>query len=197
MSRQYSFKCTNIHPPFLCVVIIKCCAPWHKFLFSLTCYRFLYGGEGPRSSLKADCATLWWRWRERWSVLFFQVMEHRWNEIDRRIPKYLGGKIRPSATLSTTNPTSTDPGSNTGLRGDRPATNRLSHGTAVCYDISDRRLENAVILKLCLKREADDFCTCRICSSCMPWEAIFFEMSLVARLLSVVLLGQHFLHYYT
>jgi hypothetical protein len=25
--------------------------------------------------------------------LFFQVMEHRWNEIDRGKPKYLGGKI--------------------------------------------------------------------------------------------------------
>jgi hypothetical protein len=44
------------------------------------------------------------------------------------------GKTCPSATLSTTNPTWTDPGSNPGLRGDRPATNRLSHGTAyVCY----------------------------------------------------------------
>jgi hypothetical protein len=32
-----------------------------------------------------------------------------------------------SATLSTTDPTWTDPG----LRGERPATNRLSHGTAL------------------------------------------------------------------
>jgi hypothetical protein len=32
--------------------------------------------------------------------------------------------------LSTTNPTWTDPGSNPGLRGGRPAANRLSHGTA-------------------------------------------------------------------
>jgi hypothetical protein len=36
----------------------------------------------------------------------------------------------PSATLSTTNPTWTEPGSNPGLRDRRPATNRLSHGTA-------------------------------------------------------------------
>jgi hypothetical protein len=36
----------------------------------------------------------------------------------------------PSATLSTTNPTWTDSGSNPGLRGEKPATNRLSHGTA-------------------------------------------------------------------
>jgi hypothetical protein len=40
------------------------------------------------------------------------------------------GKICPSATLSTTNPTWTVPGSNPDLRGERPATNRLSHGTA-------------------------------------------------------------------
>jgi hypothetical protein len=40
------------------------------------------------------------------------------------------GKSCPSATLSTTNPTWTDPGPNPGLRGERPATNRLSHGMA-------------------------------------------------------------------
>jgi hypothetical protein len=40
------------------------------------------------------------------------------------------GKTCPSATLSTTNPTWTDLGSNSALRGERPATNRLSHGTA-------------------------------------------------------------------
>jgi hypothetical protein len=41
------------------------------------------------------------------------------------------GKTCPSATLSTTNPIWTDSGSNPGLRGDRPATNRLRHGTAL------------------------------------------------------------------
>jgi hypothetical protein len=40
------------------------------------------------------------------------------------------GKTCPSATLSTTNPTWTDPESNPCLRGERPATNRLNHGTA-------------------------------------------------------------------
>jgi hypothetical protein len=39
-------------------------------------------------------------------------------------------KTCPSATLSNKNPTWNDPGSNPGLRGDRPAANRLSHGTA-------------------------------------------------------------------
>jgi hypothetical protein len=36
----------------------------------------------------------------------------------------------PSATLSTINPTWNDAGSNLVLRGERPATNRLSHGMA-------------------------------------------------------------------
>jgi hypothetical protein len=40
------------------------------------------------------------------------------------------GKTCPSVTLSITNPTWTDPGSNPVLRDERPATNRLSHGTA-------------------------------------------------------------------
>jgi hypothetical protein len=40
------------------------------------------------------------------------------------------GKTSPSATLSTTNPTWTDPVSNPGVRGGRPAANSLSHGTA-------------------------------------------------------------------
>jgi hypothetical protein len=39
-------------------------------------------------------------------------------------------KTCPSATLSATNPIWADPGSNPGLRGERPATNRLSRGTA-------------------------------------------------------------------
>jgi hypothetical protein len=34
------------------------------------------------------------------------------------------------STLSTTNPTWSDPGSNLGRRGGKPATNRLSYGAA-------------------------------------------------------------------
>ena len=40
------------------------------------------------------------------------------------------GKTCPSATLSATNPTWIEPGSNPGLCGERTATNYLSHGTA-------------------------------------------------------------------
>jgi hypothetical protein len=39
-------------------------------------------------------------------------------------------KTCPSATSFTTNSTWIDTGANPGLRGERPATNRLSHGTA-------------------------------------------------------------------
>jgi hypothetical protein len=39
-------------------------------------------------------------------------------------------KTCPSAILSTTNPAWIDPSANPGLRGGRPTTNDLSHGTA-------------------------------------------------------------------
>jgi hypothetical protein len=45
-------------------------------------------------------------------------MEHQWNEIDRGKPT-TRRKTCPSATLSTTNLTWTDPGSNPGLRSER------------------------------------------------------------------------------
>jgi hypothetical protein len=54
-------------------------------------------------------------------------MEQRCNKGENRSTR---GKTCPSASLSTTNPTWTDPGSNPALRDGRPAANRLSHGTA-------------------------------------------------------------------
>jgi hypothetical protein len=55
-------------------------------------------------------------------------------------------KTCPSATLSTTNPTWTDPGSSPGPRGQRPATNRLSHGTA--YLQGYESTNSLIILKI-------------------------------------------------
>jgi hypothetical protein len=49
-------------------------------------------------------------------------------------------------TLSTTNPTWTDPRSDTGQRGGRPATNRLSHGTA----------HDSVLLTSCIVKTLQD-----------------------------------------
>jgi hypothetical protein len=45
-------------------------------------------------------------------------------------------KTCPSATLSITNPTWTDPGSSPSLHGERPANNRLSHDTAYIRGIT-------------------------------------------------------------
>jgi hypothetical protein len=53
----------------------------------------------------------------------------RWNENWQRKPKYYE-KTRPSATLSTTDPTWYALGSNQGRRSGKPTTNRLSYGTA-------------------------------------------------------------------
>jgi hypothetical protein len=88
-------------------------------------------GEGPRSRCYGRIATLRLivqtcdKDKEKDDQFFHCVMEHRWNEIDRGKPKYSG------KNLSTTKSIWTDSGLNPGLRGGRPATNRLSHGTAV------------------------------------------------------------------
>lgn len=56
-------------------------------------------------------------------------MVHWWNNTDREKLKYLVEKCT-SATLYTTNPTWTGPGSNPGLCNERSVTNYLSHGKA-------------------------------------------------------------------
>jgi hypothetical protein len=60
----------------------------------------------------------WWLW-SNW-----------WNEDWQGKPKY-SEKTCPSATLSTTNPTWRDPGSNPARRDRKPETNRLSYGTVL------------------------------------------------------------------
>jgi hypothetical protein len=75
-----------------------------------------------------------------WGLLYNPVMKVILFSVPSNgVPVELTGENRstwrktcPSATLSTTNPTWTDPRWNRGLRGESPATNRLSHGTASC-----------------------------------------------------------------
>jgi hypothetical protein len=50
------------------------------------------------------------------------------------------GKTCPSATLSTTNPTWTDLGSNPGLHGGRPVANFLSHGTPLAPVLGEQQV---------------------------------------------------------
>jgi hypothetical protein len=47
----------------------------------------------------------------------------------------------PSATLSTTNPTWTDPGTNLGLHGERPATNCLTHGMVFTHKVEREKIK--------------------------------------------------------
>jgi hypothetical protein len=70
--------------------------------------------------LLSHCACPGWLWG--WRII-------RWNEDWHGKPKY-SETTCPSATLSTTNPTWPDPGSNPGRRGGKPATNRLRYGAA-------------------------------------------------------------------
>jgi hypothetical protein len=58
------------------------------------------------------------------------MWSNQWNANWKEKPKY-SEKTCPSATLSTTNPTWSDRGSNPGRRGGKPATHRLSYGTAM------------------------------------------------------------------
>jgi hypothetical protein len=74
-------------------------------------------------SLKASSATPVMKMNCSFNQVL-QIMEQQWNEIDRGKP-ITRRKTCPSATLSTTILTRTDPVSNSGLRGERPATNRL------------------------------------------------------------------------
>jgi hypothetical protein len=84
--------------------------------------------EGPRSRCYGRTTTRWWRW-----LVFFVFTCNgapvEWNRQGKTEVLGGGGNF-PSAISSTTNPTGTEPVSNPGLRGERPATNRLSHGTA-------------------------------------------------------------------
>jgi hypothetical protein len=63
------------------------------------------------------------------------------------------GKTCPNATLSATNPTWTDPGSNPGLRGGRPAANSLSPGTAWPHVLGGT-VQNVVAGRLCARNWA-------------------------------------------
>jgi hypothetical protein len=62
--------------------------------------------------------------------MIYEYGEWWWNYIDRE-NRRTRRKTCPSATLSTTNATWIDPGTNQGLRGERPVTNCLSHCTAL------------------------------------------------------------------
>jgi hypothetical protein len=61
--------------------------------------------------------------------MIYQYGEPQCNDINKENWR-TQSKTCPTATLSTINPTWTDPGMNLGLHGERPETNHLSHDTA-------------------------------------------------------------------
>jgi hypothetical protein len=83
------------------------------------------GTSATNSPIVPALGDRWWMWSSLW------------NENWQRKPKY-SEKTYPIATLSTTNPTWPDLGSNPGRRGGKPATNRLSYGTALLLRIKLR-----------------------------------------------------------
>jgi hypothetical protein len=88
-------------------------------------FRLVEGGvqPGPLGTAATDwpiVACLGWLW---WGRIW-------WKEDWQGKPKYTEKPPPPRATLSTTNPTWPDPGSNPGRRGGKPATNRLSYCSA-------------------------------------------------------------------
>jgi hypothetical protein len=62
--------------------------------------------------------------------IWYEFGERRWNDTLTGENRRTRRKTCPSATLSSTNPTWIDPGTNPGLRGERSATNNLSYGMA-------------------------------------------------------------------
>jgi hypothetical protein len=64
-------------------------------------------------------------------------MEYRWNDTERANPTYSEKKACPSATLSTTDITTSRRESNPGLHGGKPAISRLSHGAASTHCAGD------------------------------------------------------------
>jgi hypothetical protein len=76
---------------------------------------------------------------------WYEFGERRWNDILTEENRRTRRKTCSSATLSTTSLTWIDLGANPGLRGEGPATNDLSHGTAdVCYAVRTSALETRV-----------------------------------------------------
>jgi hypothetical protein len=97
--------------------------------------------------LVAYCTCPGWLWG--WRIW--------WNKNWLGKPKY-SEKTCPSATLSTTNSTWPDPGSNLGRCGEKLATNRLSYGAVNLLDVTTIVISNLFPYSKLLKYNYSVFC---------------------------------------
>jgi hypothetical protein len=70
--------------------------------------------------------------------IIYEYSEPRWNDTDRRNRRTCRKPI-PVPLCQPQNSTGTEPGSKTGFRGERPATNRLGHGAVERKASSSKR----------------------------------------------------------
>jgi hypothetical protein len=103
-------------------VELKICSALPSVLQYSHFYIFFYSWWGETTSLFYQPQMM-----DGWSWLW----SNWWNE-DWQGKRRYSEKTCPSTTLSTTNPTWPDPGSNPGRRGAKPLTNRLVCGAAQC-----------------------------------------------------------------
>jgi hypothetical protein len=131
----------NISIIYCCVFWMSCFFPCHLLCNDLhqNIFFFFFLVRGPRSwcygrtaALRLIVQPLWWIWR--WAVFLPSFtsngapVEWNWQGKTDSSEKNLSQCLCPSQISH-----GLDLGSNPGLRGERPATNRLSHGTACTH----------------------------------------------------------------
>jgi hypothetical protein len=131
-----NLKISYLHGSWLCTPLFSCLF----LLIGIVESNWVHPALWPPMAYCASLRWLWW-WRN-W-----------WNDWQGK-PKY-SEKTCPSAALSTTNPTCC-PDANPGRRDGKPATNRLSYGTALfsclIFIFSYPRVETGVVSK-CFPRD--------------------------------------------
>jgi hypothetical protein len=124
MNRIQGFRCeSNLWLQHIASGLLKCCqmcacvflllfldVEWNRVHY--------YWGQYWSIVPSPDDDEWWWVWSTQWNA-------------GQGKSKY-SEKTCPSASLSATNTTWPDPGSNLGRRGGKPATNRLRYGTVLC-----------------------------------------------------------------